>query len=227
MKKYYFFFGILGLLVGYFSKSDFWFEDGRETFFPISKEQLKKKKAAESKPDTTAAPVDKSGAPVSAESIRPQPVVNLESLSQSELFHELYNSKVLSARINQSIYFEKIKSRLTSRYPPAEVSDHRTAYEKEVSNRMGILKAMSQFWPSPREVVLNQLDLKKFFFEIASNKSENLMVRRQAYKNWLSFGNTISSVEKSRLLASADSKLTHLISLSDETLIQALTERAE
>ena len=53
------------------------------------------------------------------------------------------------------------------------------------------------------------------------------MVRRQAFKNWLTFGNTVTQNEKSQLLASADSKLLHLISLSDENLIQSLTESAE
>lgn len=44
MKKYYILLGILGVLTGYFFKSNFLFEDEREIYFPITKEQLRVKK---------------------------------------------------------------------------------------------------------------------------------------------------------------------------------------
>lgn len=226
MKKYYFIFGVLGLLIGYFSKLDFWFEDGRDAFFPISKAQLKKKKTAQPVPDaavSVVSPQDATGATAKA----PTQIVDLENLSQFELFHELYNSKVLVPRGSQAVYFEKIKSRINSKYPAPVKSEHRTAYEKEVANRLGLLKAMSQFWPTPKEVSVSQKEIKQLFHDIARNKEENFMVRRQAFKNWLSFGNSVARNEKNQLLASADSKLLHLISLSDENLIQSLTESAE
>lgn len=226
MKKYYFIFGVLGLLIGYFSKLDFWFEDGRDIFFPITKAQLKKKKTTQTAPDAAASAT--SPLEVANATAKPAaPVVDLENLSQFELFHQLYNSKVLVPRGSQSVYFEKIKSRINSKYPAPVQSEHRTAYEKEVANRLGLLKAMSQFWPTPKEVSVSQKEIKQFFHDIARNKEENFMVRRQAFKNWLTFGNTVTQNEKNQLLASADSKLLHLISLSDENLIQSLTESAE
>lgn len=224
MKKYYFIFGILGLLIGYFSKLDFWFEDGRDVFFPITKAQLKKKKTAQPIPD---APSETAQSAAVALTKTPAPIADLENLSQFELFHQLYNSKVLVSPSNHAVYFEKIKNRINSKYPAAVRSEHRTAYEKEVANRLGLLKAMSQFWPSPKEVSVNQKEIKLFFHGIARNKEENFMVRRQAFKNWLTFGNSVTANEKTQLLASADSRLLHLISLSDETLIQSLTESAE
>lgn len=226
MKKYYFIFGVLGLLIGYFSKLDFWFEDGRDVFFPITKAQLKKKKPVVPAVDTAVPAVVPSAANGGSEK-NPAPIADLESLSQSELFHQLYNSKVLVPRASQAVYFEKIKNRIKSKYPVAVQSEHRTAYEKEVANRLGLLKAMSQFWPTPKEVSVSQKEIRQLFHEVARNKEENFMVRRQAFKNWLTFGNSVAQNEKSQLLASADSKLLHLISLSDENLIQSLTESAE
>ena len=223
MKKYYFIFGMLGLLIGYFSKLDFWFEDGRDVFFPITKAQLKKKRTAQPVPDVAVTPQNVAAASTNA----PTPIVDLENLSQFELFHQLYNSKVLVPRGSHVAYFAKIKNRINSKYPAPVKSEHRTAYEKEVANRLGLLKAMSQFWPTPKEVSVNQKEIKQFFHDIARNKEENFMVRRQAFKNWLTFGNSVAQNEKNQLLASADSKLLHLISLSDENLIQSLTERAE
>ncbi len=224
MKKYYFIFGVLGLLIGYFSKLDFWFEDGRDAFFPITQAQLKKKKAAQAVPDAPAVAPQNADA---ATTKTPAPIADLENLSQFELFHQLYNSKVLVSPGSHAVYFEKIKNRINSKYPTPVQSEHRTAYEKEVANRLGLLKAMSQFWPTPKEVSVNQKEIKQFFHGIARNKEENFMVRRQAFKNWLTFGNSVAQSEKTQLLASADSKLLHLISLSDENLIQSLTESAE
>lgn len=226
MKKYYFIFGVLGLMIGYFSKLDFWFEDGRDVFFPITKAQLKKKKSAVPISDNAAAATGSQVVTVSTAKASAQ-IADLEHLSQFELFHQLYNSKVLLQRSNHAAYFEKIKNRINSKYPAPVQSEHRTAYEKEVANRLGLLKAMSQFWPTPKEVSVGQKEIKQLFHHIARNKEENLMVRRQAFKNWLTFGNSVAQTEKNQLLASADSKLLHLISLSDENLIQSLTESAE
>lgn len=224
MKKYYVIFGVLGLMVGYFSKSDFWFEDGRDNFFPITKTQLKAKKSSTPAPDVQAGQL-----PVIAVAAQGPGAVpaDLETLSQFELFHQLYNVRVLKNPATHTIYFEKIKSRLKAKYPVTTVSEHKTNYEKEVANRLGLLRAMSQFWPSPRDVKVNQKEIKNFFHHIAKNKNENFMIRRQAFKSWLSFGNTVSQTEKNKLLAGADSRLLHLVSLSDENLMQALTESAE
>ena len=118
MKKYYFVFGMLGLLIGYFSKLDFWFEDGRDAFFPITQAQLKKKKAAQSAPDVPAVAPQNGDATTTK---TPAPIVDLEKLSQFELFHQLYNSKVLVSPGSHAVYFEKIKSRINSKYPaPAQ-----------------------------------------------------------------------------------------------------------
>ena len=227
MKKYYIILAVLGLFIGYFSKMNFWFEDAREVFFPISKAQLKTKKIAVAvtgkSPSEDASPADSTPTPTAS---LPSPV-DLEKLSQYELFHQLYNARVLQQTSNHEIYFEKIKARLTSKYPVAVATEHKSIYEKEVADRLGLLRAMLHFWSSPKEVRYDHKSIKQFFYEVANNKDENLMIRRQAYKNWLSFGNSVSRTDKGRFLASNDDRLLHLVSLSDENLIETLTESAE
>ncbi len=227
MKKYYIILAVLGLFIGYFSKMNFWFEDAREVFFPISKAQLKAKKNAVAvtwkSASEDASPADSTPSPSTS---LPQPV-DLEKLSQYELFHQLYNARILQEATNHEFYFEKIKARLTSKYPIAVKTEHKSNYEKEVADRLGLLRAMSHFWPSPKEVHYDHKTIKQFFYEVANNKDENLMVRRQAYRNWLSFGNSVSRNDKGRFIASNDDRLLHLVSLSDENLIETLTESAE
>ncbi|MBY0554506.1 hypothetical protein K2P97_08255 [bacterium] len=229
MKKYYVGFAIVGLFVGYFAKVNYWFEDEKDVFFPISKEQLraqKNKSAANAQASSNSDNTEVGSAPTTVGTPAPTPVA-LERLSQYELFNELYNSKVLTEKNNHNAYFEKIKSRLTSPYPFGPATEHKSDYEKEVANRLGLLKAMASFWPTPKQVSYDQKEIKKFFFNVASNKKENLMVRRQAYKNWLSFGDSVASAEKSKFLAVNDSELLHLISMSDDALAESLTESAE
>jgi hypothetical protein len=224
MKKHYIIFAVLGLLIGYFAKVQYWFEDEKDVLFPITKAQLRIKKnnaAVISNQNTSITNQNStSGALV-------LPAVDLQNLSQYELFNELYNSKVLSQTANHTIYFEKIRARLKSPYPAREVSEFKTKYEKEVANRLGLLKAMAKFWPTPQQVRVSQKTIKQFFYEVASKKSENLMIRRQAYKNWMSFGDSITLAEKNKFLNDNDTKLLHLVSLSDDALAESLTESAD
>jgi len=227
MKKYYVIFAVLGLLIGYFAKVQYWFEDEKDVLFPITKAQLriKKNNAAGVNANQNTAGTNQ-GTNANLINLASTPV-DLQNLSQYELFNELYNSKVLNQTINHALYFEKIRVRLKSAYPAREASEFKTKYEKEVANRLGLLKAMSVFWPTPRQVSLSQKPIKQFFYEVASNKSENVMVRRQAYKNWMSFGNSITETEKNKFLNDNDTKLLHLVSLSDDALAESLTESVD
>jgi hypothetical protein len=227
MKKYFIIFAALGLLIGYFAKVQYWFEDEKDVLFPITKAQLRIKKnstAGVNANQNTASPNQVANVNPANSAATP---VDLQNLSQYELFNELYNSKVLNQTNNHALYFDKIRARLKSAYPAHEVSEFKTKYEKEVANRIGLLKAMSVFWPTPRQVSLSQKPIKLFFYEVASNKSENVMVRRQAYKNWMSFGNSISETEKNKFLNDNDTKLLHLVSLSDDALAESLTESVD
>lgn len=227
MKKRYFALAVAGLILGYFAKVNYWFEDERDVYFPITKEQLQSKVRAIKQAGMqnnlgTVAQISKTTG--SVDNANPS-YVDLARLSQNLLFNEIYNNKVLQKEEHQNVYFQMIQSRLSSEYPRSVASSHSSAYEREVANRLGLLRAMSQFWATPNAVKnVEAKQIKDFFHDIAKNKNENIMVRRQAYKNWLTFGDSAQPSEKQRLAANSDSRLLHLVSLSDESLIESLTE---
>lgn len=226
MKKRYFALAAVGLILGYFAKMDYWFEDERDVYFPISKEQLRSKvravKQAGMQNNQVTSQVGKSTG--SVDKAAPS-YVDLAHLSQNLLFNEIYNNKVLQQEDHHGVYFQMIQSRLNSEYPRSVASSHSSAYEREVANRLGLLRAMSHFWTTPNNVkTVEAKQIKDFFHDVAKNKNENIMVRRQAYKNWLTFGDSAQQSEKQRLAANSDSRLLHLVSLSDESLIESLTE---
>ena len=227
MKKRYFALAAIGLILGYLAKIDFWFEDERDVYFPITKEQLRTKvraakQAGMQNNSSTPAQFSNSAGPINN---AVSTYVDLARLSQNLLFNEIYNNKVLQQEANHGVYFQMIQSRLYSEYPRSVASSHSNAYEREVANRLGLLRAMSHFWMSPNTVKnVEPKQIKEFFHDIAKNKNENIMVRRQAYKNWLTFGDSAQQSEKQRLAANSDSRLLHLVSLSDESLIESLTE---
>ena len=227
MKKRYFALAVVGLFLGYLAKMNYWFEDERDVYFPITKEQLRTKvrnvKQAGMQ-NNKAAQTQANGVTGAVENSNPG-FVDLTNLSQNLLFNEIYNNKVLQQEAHQKVYFQMIQSRLTSEYPHSVASSHSNAYEREVANRLGLLRAMSQFWATPNTVKnVDAKQIKDFFHDVAKNKTENIMVRRQAYKNWLTFGDSAQQSEKQRLAANSDSRLLHLVSLSDESLIESLTE---
>lgn len=232
MKKYYLFLALLGLFLGYSAKYNFWFEDARNVFFPITKETIKQSAQAKlsqklEKGDSEVTPSPKTmlEATVKPQAQQSSPV-NLDTLSRKDLFHALYNAEVLTDRNQHKFYFEKIKSRLMQKYPKSTGIKHVNEYEIEVVNRLGILRALAKYWQPANQSTINPNELKKFFHSVALKTSEPLMIRRQAYKNWLSFGNTVTAQDKKRFIASNDSKLLHLISISDETLIQSLMQES-
>jgi hypothetical protein len=117
-----------------------------------------------------------------------------------------------------------IYARLNSQYPQSSSGISNNSYEREVENRLGLLRAMSHFWASPTEVKnVDPKQIKDFFYSVAKNKNENIMVRRQAYKNWLTFGEQVADVQKQRVAENSDRRLLHLVSFSDESLIESLT----
>lgn len=230
MKKYYVGLAFLGLLLGYTAKMGYWFQDERDVFFPITKEQLRAKKQLQKNQmqhdDGEKASAENNLAktanePTAASTSTP---VNLDKLSQSELFNQIYNQKVLNEKQNHGTYFQMIRTRLNSAYPPVVDTKYRSGYEHEVADRIGLLRAMAKFWNTPKQLSgVDSKSVKLLFYNLAQNKNENLMVRRQAFKNWLYFGDSVSQVEKRKLASAADTRLLHLVALSDEDLIESLT----
>jgi hypothetical protein len=155
-------------------------------------------------------------------------LVEINSLNRNLLFYEIYNNRILTNPAHQSSYFKMIKNRLQNKYPESSNKHNSGSYEREVADRLDLLRAMSYFWKTPSSVSnVNRDEIKKFFHDIAKNKDENILVRRQAYKNWLIFNERLTGYEKTRLAANKESRLLHLVSFSDDQLIESLTESSE
>lgn len=175
MKKFYISLAVIGIVAGYIAKSDFWLEDERDVYFPITREQLKVRKP-----------------------------------SATDLADWSHNHKQT---------FDVIKKRLATQYPEKSATSSK-AYDREVKARLGLLHAMSVYWGAPAaQLEIDTAVVKNFFAELAKSKNENLMIRRQAYKNWVAFQRNYT-LEESQRLAS-------LASHSDENLLQSLTENAQ
>ena len=223
MKKRYLALALAGIILGYIAKVNYWFEDEREIYFPITKEQIRSKVRAEKlarlQNSPTKSQISTTTIPASVTSY-----ADLSKLSQNLLFNEIYNNKVLQHEPHHSLYFQMIYARLNSQYPQSSSGISNNSYEREVENRLGLLRAMSHFWASPTEVKnVDPKQIKDFFYSVAKNKNENIMVRRQAYKNWLTFGEQVADVQKQRVAENSDRRLLHLVSFSDESLIESLT----
>ncbi|MGZ3692391.1 MAG: hypothetical protein ACXVAX_12865, partial [Pseudobdellovibrio sp.] len=76
-----------------------------------------------------------------------------------------------------------------------------------------LLKTMQYQWPDQKSFKqLNAQEVKNYFHEIARNEKENILVRRQAYKNWVALG------------SQKEERLAQLVNFSDEQMMQSLTE---
>ncbi len=104
--------------------------------------------------------------------------------------------------------YDVIKSRLESEYPKSAKSAQR-----EVKARLGLLQAMAVLWQATGSGA-EPSQLRNFYAQLAKSKHENLLVRRQAYKNWLAFQDK------------PNNRLASLANHSDENLIGSLAEDA-
>lgn len=190
MKKRYLFLSLVGLILGYIAKTDYWFEDEREVYFPITKEQLRAHaKALQTNPSL-------------------QQSLNLNRHSQDELS-----------------FFLMLKNKMNSEYPTQ--SNLNSKYEREVARRLSLLKTMQHQWPDQKSYKqINPQELKNYFHSLARNEKENILVRRQAYKNWLSLSNQ-QELKNEKLIEHNKERLAQLVNFSDAEMIDSLTSETE
>ncbi|MCC2678319.1 MAG: hypothetical protein K0R29_895 [Pseudobdellovibrio sp.] len=79
-------------------------------------------------------------------------------------------------------------------------------YERDLRERMQLLGVVAH------SKTVTVAESKDFFLNLARNKNENILVRRQAYKHWL------------KLSSPQNSGLVQLASFSDETMLESLTQ---
>ena len=124
MKKRYYYLALAGLILGYFAKADYWLQDEKDAYFPISAEQIRA-------------------------GVR-----------------EAQNPQNRITEKNSS--FENVKEKLTAKY--------RKNYSQDVRERLNLLKTMAEN---------KNLNAQQFYHDLARSNDQDILVRRQAYKNWL------------------------------------------
>jgi hypothetical protein len=199
MMKRYVALAVVGLIVGYVAQSNFWFEDERDIFFPITKEQLQTKVRA-----TKVARAEAQG------------------LNAPDILAAIYNKKVLTQELQQKDYFSKIETYFIahSGFKTQPVSMQKSSLE--LKNKLSFLMALSTNWNVPQKIVgFEAKNYAQFLKSLAQNKNEHLLVRKQAYKNWLNFtheevASNAQSTEKVRLA--------QLVTFSDAQMIDSLSQ---
>jgi hypothetical protein len=79
-------------------------------------------------------------------------------------------------------------------------------YERDLRQRLELLNNLAHTKAAPIA------ETKEFFLSLAKNKNENIVVRRQAYKNWMN------------LHDNKKENLVQLATFSDESMLESLTQ---
>lgn len=199
MMKRYVALAVVGLIVGYVAQSNFWFEDERDIYFPITKEQLQTKvrstKVAEAK---------------------------AQQLSAPDLLAAIYNEKVLTKDFQQKDYFKKVETYFTAHSGLETKTDSAQKKSLELKHKLSFLMAFSTNWNAPQKIVgFEPQEYAQFLKSLAQNKNEHLLVRKQAYKNWLNFTQdaTLANAHPSEKV-----RLAQLVTFSDTQMIDAMSQ---
>ena len=199
MMKRYVALAVIGLVVGYVAQSNYLFQDERDVFFPITKQQLQTKvrsaKIAEAKAHQLNAP---------------------------DLLAAIYNQKVLTRDFNQKDYFKKIETYFTAHQPGSTATTpHNSALE--LKHKLSFLIAFSANWNTPQKISgFQPQEYAQFLKNLAQNRNEHILVRKQAYKNWLSF--TQETVAVNARSATEKLRLAQLVTFSDAQMIDSLSQ---
>ena len=192
MKKRYVVLAALGIAFGYIAKTDHWFEDEREIYFPITKEQLRA-------------------------SVKAEWAEKNNQKSEQLNIVDVIASKQLARHDLQGQIFRAIDKRLAK---PYGIDSHRN--EREVIQRLNLLQAMSHYWPNDKVLLqVAPGQLKDLLLRLAKDNNEDMQVRRQAYKYWMNFcaASGMISTEKAKLANLAthsDSRLIATLAQSAE-----------
>lgn len=197
--KRYIALAVVGLVVGYLAQSNYLFQDERDVYFPITKEQLQTK--------VRFAKIEQAQA---------------EQLNAPDLLAAIYNQKVLTRDFNQKDYFKKIETYFTAHQ---SYSTRSTPQKNalELKHKLSFLIAFSTNWNTPQKISgFEPQEYAQFLKSLAQNKNEHILVRKQAYKNWLSF--TQEAVAVNARTAAEKVRLAQLVTFSDAQMIDSLSQ---
>jgi hypothetical protein len=113
----------------------------------------------------------------------------------------------LDSNRQPSSAFDVFKQKITSK--------NSKNYNRSVNQKLALLKSANM-----QEDLSDYLELKKLYLEIVRNKEEDMLVRRQAYKNWVALDNINSNK------TTEEHRLGQLANFSDEKMLNSLIEDA-
>ncbi len=146
--------------------------------------------------------------------------VSLEKSRGRELFVYLYSEHF---RKNFALkQLEEVRNRFQTPLPRNFVN-HVSMEQKEMANRLGILRAMETL-PVHQMSEALQTDLGEFYTDILSNEKNHWLNRRQAYLNWKRVGTHRSEEKVKKQLAKVDPQVLSLATMSESEMIEALFE---
>lgn len=200
MMKRYVALAVVGLVIGYVAQSNYWFEDERDVYFPITKEQLQAKVRATKLAQAQA-----------------------QDLNAPELLAAIYNEKVLTREFLQKDYFKKIETYFTAHHAATDSNERSQKNILETKHKLSFLMALSTNWSTPQKISgFAPNEYATFLKKLAQNKEEHLLVRKQAYKNWLAF--TQEALATNNHSASEKVRLAQLVTFSDSQMIDSLSQ---
>ena len=197
--KRYIALAVVGLIVGYLAQSNYLFQDERDVYFPITKEQLQTKVRSAQMAQAQA-----------------------QQLNAPDLLVAIYNQKVLTRDFHQKDYFKKIETYFTAHQVyAAATTPQKNALE--LKHKLSFLVAFSTNWNTPQKISgFEPQEYAQFLKRLAQNKNEHILVRKQAYKNWLSF--TQEAVAINARSAAEKVRLAQLVTFSDAQMIDSLSQ---
>ncbi len=127
------------------------------------------------------------------------------------LLNDIYNLHALKKASLQKEYLLEIKNYF---YLPEKTT-------LNIKHKLNLLTALSIYWNSNSTIVgLEPNEYSLFLIQLAKNKTENILVRKQAYKNWLLINKPVVAENKKIQY----NRLAQLVNFSDENLMNSISE---
>lgn len=166
----------------------------------------------------SAAAVAASGRPSASKDSQDKKAVDVETSKGAALFHYLFEAS-FDQKLNTAV-LAKIQNRFAEPYP-AHTMGHVSPHRKEMTNRLGILKAMGEEVKPFKLSKTLRNQLGNFYVEILSS-NEHFLLKRQALRNLNSLQLSKSEGEMKDLYAQLDNRILATAGFDDHELVSAI-----
>ncbi len=138
----------------------------------------------------------------------------LNASSSGRLFRALFDEKIFAVSDPEEVLSE-VRERFRKRYPKNVRSEFQSGFEKEIVQRVGILKAMPAIFPPGTEFSEEAYD---FYRELL--RREPFLVKRQALRNLIPMLGMKSEQERQQIYKEAGGRTLASAANSDEEILE-------